>query len=287
MDTQSIVDAGTNAKDCVSERGSIPLTFTAVDGLGFAAAKGRLASLRPKTLVAADIGPLVELIHLARDGALPSLERATSIALSQVADFYGALQENRRYWICSITKQLGFFHTINRDEDVSNLVNFGQASQRAAINAGLPKQVARQLAAAIMEMLDNIYLHSGSSETGFAAFQARPGYFEFVISDRGMGVLQSLKGSSEYAALVDHGDALQLALTDGCSRYGSNSNHGHGFRPLFVGLSNLNCALRFRSGDHALTIDGRNPQCIPWRKIAKPKISGFLAAISCQRNFRR
>ena len=136
-----------------------------------------------------------------------------------------------------------------------------------------------------LQMVDNIYLHSALSETGMAAYHARAGYFEFAVLDRGVGVLRSLQNNSEYSCLSDHGDALQLALTDGCSRFGSNSSHGHGFRPLFIGLSNLNGALRFRSGDHALTIDGRNPQTIPWTKIAKANISGFFASVSCRTHF--
>lgn len=279
MDTQSIGAAASDENDCVRDGGIIPLTFTAVDGLAFAAVKGKRVSIQSKTFVAADVGPLLELIHLSRDGVLP-----TSVAPSRVVEFYSALQANRQYWICQKTNQIGFFRTTNSENDISNSFRFGQAAQKAAIDAGFAKQVARQLVGAIVEMVDNIYLHSRSSETGIVAFQARSGYFEFAVSDRGIGILKSLKENSEYAQLSDHGDALQLALTDGCSKYGSNANHGHGFRPLFIGLSNLNGALRFRSGDHALTIDGRNPQSIPWRKIAKPPLSGFLAAISCQKH---
>jgi hypothetical protein len=131
-------------------------------------------------------------------------------------------------------------------------------------------------------MTDNIYLHSDRSQTGMAAFLSRSGYSEFGVLDRGIGVLRSLQSCGEYAGLQDHGDALQVALTDGCSRFGTGSKHGHGFRSLFIGLSNLNGALRFRTGDHALTIDGRNPVAIPWTKVAKPKIGGFLAFVSCR-----
>jgi hypothetical protein len=179
-------------------------------------------------------------------------------------------------------KNIGFLRTANANDDESNSYHFGVAAQRAAIDAGFSKQVARQLVAAIVEMIDNVYQHSRLSESGMAVFQARSGNFEFAVSDRGIGVLRSLQESSEYANLSDHGDALQRALTDGCSRFGPNSKHGHGFRPLFIGLSNLNGELRFRSGDHALTIDGTNPQCIPWTKVSKPSISGFLASVSCR-----
>ena len=204
------------------------------------------------------------------------------------ADLFAALRQiQQRCWVCPSDKRVGFFRTTNSENDTSNSYSFGMAAQKAAAGAGFSRHVASQLVAAIMEMVDNIYLHSSLSETGLAVFHARPGYFEFAVLDRGVGILRSLQQSAEYARLTDHGDALQTALTDGCSRFGLNSNHGHGFRPLFIGLSNLNGALRFRTGDHALTIDGRDPISIPWTKIAKPNISGFLAFASCRTHARK
>jgi hypothetical protein len=217
---------------------------------------------------------------------LPPLEKMLLQTASQTHEFYSAVRGNRRNWICPSTKQIGFFRTTTSEDDISNSYQFGVAAKNAAVTAGFPRQVASQLVAAVGEMVDNIYLHSSHSGTGLAAFHSAPGQFEFAVLDRGVGVLRSLQENSEYASLSDHGDALQLVLTDGCTRFGKDSNHGHGFRPLFIGLSNLNGALRFRSGDHALTIDGRNPQSIPWTKIAKPKISGFLASVSCRAHSR-
>jgi anti-sigma regulatory factor (Ser/Thr protein kinase) len=281
MDTQPISRDTESTKDRVNEEVVIPLTFTAVDGLAFAARKGKLGAWS-KHYVVREIGPFLELNQLSIDGILPPLENVLTHDISKTGEFCSALHDNRRYWICPSSKQIGFFRTTKSEEDISNSYQFGMAAKNAAAIAGFPKQVASQLVAAAVEMVDNIYLHSTLSRTGLAAFHAEPGHFEFAVLDRGIGVLRSLQESSQYAGLSDHGDALQLALTDGCSRFGPNSNHGHGFRPLFIGLSNLNGTLRFRSGDHALTIDGRNPQSIPWTKIAKPKISGFLASISCR-----
>lgn len=285
MDTQSIPG---NATDCVSEREVTPLTFTAVDGLAFAAQKGKLGRSPSKALVGGDIGPLLELRHLSIDGRLAPPENILEWMPSHASGLFSALkQSHQRLWVCPSTKRVGFFRTTDSDSDVSNSYNFGMAAQKAASGAGFSKLVAGQLVAAITEMVDNIYLHSTLSESGLAAYHARPGYFEFAVLDRGVGVLRSLQQSVEYARLADHGDALQTALTDGCSRFGPNSNHGHGFRSLFIGLSNLNGALRFRTGDHALTIDGRDPISIPWTKIAKPNISGFLAFVSCRTHARK
>jgi len=76
--------------------------------------------------------------------------------------------------------------------------------------------------------------------------------------------------------------ALKLALTDGVSRYGPESGRGLGPRPLFRGLANLNSMLRFRSGDHALTIEGQNPVVIPAKLWQKPVIQGLFAAVTCR-----
>ena len=48
-----------------------------------------------------------------------------------------------------------------------------------------------------------------------------------------------------------------------------------------IGIANLNGSLRFRSGDHALVIDGHNPSLVPARLWQKPKIGGFLASVKC------
>ncbi|MGT2503243.1 hypothetical protein ACVOMS_25545 [Bradyrhizobium guangxiense] len=45
------------------------LTFAALDGIAFAAARDRLGAL--PEYVAGDLGPLIEMIQLARTGLLP------------------------------------------------------------------------------------------------------------------------------------------------------------------------------------------------------------------------
>jgi hypothetical protein len=281
MDTQSFHSIETEQTDGLRTGSLVPLTFTAVDGLAFAAIKARLGHLQSKVFAATTLGPLVELFSLSDDGVLPSLDGASWIDLSTVFEFYAAYVQNDQFWLCPESKDHGFLRT-NDSEDPATTLRFCSAAEKAAVSAGFGKQVARQLVAALSEMLDNIYWHSRRPSTGLAAFKAQSRKFEFVVADRGIGILKSLHECAEYSGVLDHGDALQVALTDGCSRHGSGSNHGHGFSPLFVGLSNLNGSLRFRSGDHALTIDGRDPKNIPWRKVAKPPISGFLISVAVE-----
>jgi hypothetical protein len=185
--------------------------------------------------------------------------------------------------VCPNSRSRGVYRTYaTSQEDELAWVEFGVATQYAAVVAGFSRDVAAQLVGAIGEMQSNIYEHSQASRTGIVAFQATRGAFEFVVCDRGIGVLNSLKACPNYADLTDYGQALRLTLSEGISRYGPQSGRGLGFRPLFTGLANLNGALRFRSGDYALTIEGQNPGVIPAKLWQKPMIEGFFASVVCR-----
>jgi hypothetical protein len=142
--------------------------------------------------------------------------------------------------------------------------------------------VAQSFAAAIREMESNIHEHSQQPMTGLLAFQARNATFEFVVADAGVGVLATLRQAPELQKLIDPGRALQLALQEGTSRFGRAAHRGMGFRDLFVGLASLNANLRFRSGDHALTIDGPRPALKVAQLAQKPFFQGFLASVNCR-----
>jgi hypothetical protein len=102
------------------------------------------------------------------------------------------------------------------------------------------------------------------------------------VSDRGRGILETLRSCPTYSHVTDHGNALMLALTEGVSRYGPNTSHGFGFRPIFNGLANLRGLLRFRSGDHALTLDGTGPSLTSAKPAQKTPVSGFIASVTCE-----
>lgn len=256
------------------------LDFAALDGLAFAAERGRLAGRQLESTVVRDLGPLVEMSHLAAVGLLPRPGAAPWLELDGVEDLRGALAQGQMRWVCPVHRNVGFLRTAG-ERDEMGWTAFGVAAQQAAVAAGFAKRAAAQLVGAIGEMYSNIYEHSGAARTGLVAFMARERSFEFVAADRGAGVLDSLRTCPEYAGLDDHGEALRLTLSDGVSRHGRGTDHGKGFRPLFIGVANLNGFLRFRSGDHALVIDGHRPSLVTARLAQKPKISGFLASVRC------
>ena len=256
------------------------LDFATLDGLAFAAERGRLTGNEVERAVARDLGPLIEMSHLATAGLLPRPSNAPWLELDGMGNFRRALATGQTRWVCPFHRNAGFLRTVAVRDEIC-WANFGVAAQKAAATAGFAKGVAAQLVGAIGEMYSNIYEHSDAARTGLIAFNARGGSFELVATDRGMGVLDSLRACPAYAGLNDHGEALRLTLTDGVSRHGSETGRGRGFRPLFIGIANLNGSLRFRSGDHALIIDGRNPSLIAARLAQKPKVGGFFASVKC------
>lgn len=259
----------------------MPLTFSSIDGIAFAAARGRLDRIQKEPLLAADgLGPFVELTHLATDKLVPEIEKLDWLRLDALAAFWRALASPRKNWVSPQGGRLGFFKTAETQLE-SEWNAFSISAHKAALAAGFPSRIAAQLIAAFGEMRGNILEHSKAITSGLLAFRSQSGKFEFVVSDRGRGVLSSLKSCTQYANLADHGEALRMTLTDGVSRFGPSSNRGKGFRPLFIGLANLNGSLRFRSGDHALEIDGNAPTLMTARTGEKTNISGFLISVSC------
>jgi hypothetical protein len=260
------------------------LSFTMIDGLPFAAARGRLTEIPCDTkLVVRDLGPFLEYLLLSKAGLLPAPSEAQWLSLNGTADLHAALSNRRHRWICPKTRHAGIFRTFsaNTESVESSWTEFCYAAQFAAVDVGFPKGIAAQLVGAIGEMEGNIHEHSNAPKSGVVVFQATPGTFEFVVADRGIGVLASLNSSPAYVGLTDHGEALRLTLTDGVTRLGEDSNRGHGFRSLFIGLANLHGYLRFRSGDHALTIEGDSPTVVSATLAKKTPTNGFFVSVRC------
>ena len=235
----------------------------------------------PVVYVPRRLGPLLELIHQYQSGRLPRLWE--SVALDGAAPLIDALEQGRRCWMSDNGRHAGFIRNTRLDnEKDTRHTRFLMNAKRAGHEvAGLPSSVSGQLVAAMKELESNIHEHSEAPETGVLAFRAEPGAFEFVVADHGIGILQSLRRASDFAELQDEGKAIEAALTDGVSRYGHRNNRGHGFRPIFTGLINLHGELRFRSGDHAITMDGTNPELATSRVSQKAPLDGFFASVRC------
>ena len=219
-----------------------PLTFSAVDGLGFAAANGSLhAAYTSAPYAPQSLGPLLELLCLAAEGKLPPPPGGAWTLQNGAARMIDAMKDGRESWLDADNHRIGFVRAMraepNRDAVLTKLLM--EAKKAATEIARLPGTAPGELVAAMVELHDNIHEHSDAPGTGILAFRATPGVFEFVAADRGIGVLKSLRRSRRFATLPDHGKALETAVADGSSRFENDVKRGHGFRPIFLGLMNL------------------------------------------------
>lgn len=117
--------------------------FSALDGLAFAAERGRLNGRMPPRMTAVTLGPVVEMAHLARSGVLPAPDKADWLVLDGLAVLYRAVRGGRFRWICPDGHRIGFLRTRRQDpDDDKELLGFCLAARQAAAMAGFPTPVA-------------------------------------------------------------------------------------------------------------------------------------------------
>ena len=161
------------------------LLFNDVDGLAFAAARGKLdESKLPATYMPQCLGPLLELLHLSAGGRMP--RPGNRLAPNGAAPMIAALDQGRESWIVPLDQYAGFIRAIRRGPDGDNrLTGFLMKAKRAGQDvSGLPAAVSGQLVAAMEELENNIHEHADAPETGMLAYRAEPAAFEFVVADR-------------------------------------------------------------------------------------------------------
>ena len=239
---------------------SVVADFATADDLLREAGQGRLAGHGSIILQKSGrIGPLVEIALAAMTHG--DQYRAVSVNSSFAVRLNQAIQ-SRCPFGSSYNDRAGAFPLGAVNPVTSTGPEWDQWTTHAeniAKSQGLNAHLVAGLLGAMIEIQDNVYEHSGAPETGLVAYATTATSFEFVVADRGIGVLSSLRENPNYADVSDAGAALGLAITDGVSRFPSETGHGQGFNQLFRALVGHNAELRFRSGDHALTLrPGRN-----------------------------
>lgn len=228
-------------------------------------------------LTVRDLVPFAEWIWV-QDSARPARRlHATGPLLQLQRELRSGNALSTAQWNSAI----GFVRVRRQPGDTENAgwLGFLRMFERAAVRSSLDKTLASQLAGVVKEMEDNVHAHSGRASSGIVAFLGHETKFEFVVVDRGIGVLESLSQAREFSNLMDHGTALRLAVSTGTSRFGMHTGHGLGFSDLTVGVANSNALVRFRSGDFLLELDGRGSGQISTRCVQRATGRGFLIAV--------
>ena len=262
---------------------SLEATFDVSDDLLWQAARGQLPGRGPIVLKRSGrIGPVIELMYARRALTTEYKQIAVDIPFARLID--GAMNSARisgsGYGDVAGAFPLGRGASGRHSED--QWEQWVLHAQNAATARGLDRSLVDGLIGALIELQDNVYLHSEAPASGIVAYAAAPGVFEFVVADAGIGVLASLIKNQEFAELKESGEALKVAVSDGASRFDRSTGHGFGIGQLFKALARDAGELRFRTGDHAMSIRGDQPSLTgKVETIQKAWLDGLIISVRC------
>lgn len=252
-----------------------PLSFALLDDINLGMQSGALAAVDLPPVAAADLGPLIELRQSGLLGKPASWFHA-----GRHASLLGGMASGGK-WFHSTGRQ-GFVSIPAIAADYASWTEFGMRAKRAATEVGFGGDQAGQLVAAMGELRSNISEHSQCEDTGYLVYEATLKRFAFVVADAGIGVLRSLRLHPRFGHLEDAGTALELALSEGVSRFYDEKDRGRGFRPIFIGLANASRHLRFRSGDHSREIVRAHGGALEAATHQRATLQGFFCSVVCE-----
>lgn len=229
------------------------------------------------------IGPLTELIcgnPPYSEGFIKQKNSPEIKALAQVVK--SKTREYGKGNFSANPQRVEFFRTPQTEQEFEReeWIAFERRLEIAGKKAGLPNIFAKELTGTLGEMVSNLFTHSDRPDTGIVGYRWSNHEFEYVVADRGIGVLQSLRKHSDYADLIDTDQALLTALTEGESRFGRAARRGNGFNTLVLNIASRRSCLRFRSGGSAHVIDGRGIKFTRGSFTCAP-YQGFLVSVLC------
>lgn len=262
---------------------NLEATFDTSDDLLWQAARGQLRGRGTILLKRSGrIGPLVELMY-ARKGR-PEEYKQVSVRIP-FARLIAEAMDSAKVSGSDYGEVAGVFplgRGASGEHAEDQWEQWALHAQNVAAARGLDRSLVDGLIGALIELQDNVYLHSEAPATGLVAYAAAPGVFEFVVADAGVGVLASLTKNPEFAGIKDSGEALRVAASDGASRFDRSTGHGFGIGQLFKALARDAGELRFRSGDYAMAIRGDQPSLTgKVDTIQKAWLDGLIISVRC------
>ena len=194
-------------------------------------------------------------------------------------------QEHRPIHRPTIQTQSVEFTTITNkaDLDTQSWNLFEARFNRSAHLSGFSRPISGLLQGALHEMVENALIHSNSSFPVIVGYLALDSLAQFCVADTGIGILASLRSSTDYDYLKGHNNAIRKALQDGVSRFGFRRG-GFGFREVFKAVASQWGLLRFRSGEGCILIDGTDCAADKGYELFLPFLPGFQVIISCRAN---
>jgi hypothetical protein len=149
---------------------------------------------------------------------------------------------------------------------------------------GFKPELSHGIAGALHEMADNVVQHSAADGTalinGLAAYAVDPGNMCFVVGDLGIGAFRSLKLNPAWKKITTSREALTAIVHEHASRR-IGEGAGQGFQTLFQALAGFNGAVRLRSSNGAIRVEGTGGQTTSYTSTV-PMIPGLQLSVFCR-----
>lgn len=257
------------------------LDWSILDGMAFALDEGSMPRSAPE-LTAARMGPVVEYGRMctSRNGEWPRPSTVVSTTCEFLPELEACIGSTPIVPTSPGDYSARPFEIVSLPADNSEYFDsaaYGtfakrmESSVRSVLNSVDDCAV---LVAAFEELVSNVYEHSEAVETGILGYCVHESGFEFVVSDAGVGVLDSLRRNPKYESLSQDGQALALAVQRGVTRH--EVKRGDGFGDLFKILERLAGELRLHSGVGVLKLLDTEQRLREASHIAGFTISAFF-----------
>lgn len=175
-------------------------------------------------------------------------------------------------------REAGAFHIRGSGEAIELAGHeFALAVGRYAQEAGMPDGASRLLKGAFAELIGNVSEHAGDNANGIAAYDLRSNEMWLAVADTGQGVVRGYVSSTPDLAGLEAATALGWAVVEHRSRL-SETGRGTGFSTVMRAMLTLDAALRVRSDDASIEIEGSSSGA-NWIVRDQDSLSGFVVSL--------
>lgn len=155
--------------------------------------------------------------------------------------------------------------------------DFVSATGKLARDAGMPHQGSNLLKACLGELMENVTQHAGAGAKGLAAYEMGPKTIALAVADTGQGVVQAYVASQPKLKGLCAMEALEWAVRDNRSRF-REPGRGTGFSTVVRAMRTMDAALRVRSDDASIEIEGAGGAAA-WISRDQPWLHGFVVSL--------
>ena len=202
-----------------------------------------------------ELGPLAELLVLRRHWRMQGKKlRLNGIGDARYAAIRAAFEPGASP--VQFGPRVGAFQIRGSGEAVDLAGHdFAMVAGRCAQEAGMPDGAARLIKGAFAELIGNVSEHAGDNTNGIAVYDLSRNAMWLAVADAGQGIVRGYVSNAPEIADLEAATALGWAVVDHRSRF-CEPGRGTGFSTVMRAMLTLDAALRVRSDDASIEIEG-------------------------------